>query len=497
MIKKNILANFIGRFWSVLSNFLFIPLYIKILGLESYSIISFMLVLNGIMIMMDAGLTATLSREFASSHNSKNDKLIIFKTLESCYFIIAVIIFVFIILVSKAIAYKWLNLENISPADVSLYLKIIGIEIGLRLLGHFYTGGFIGLEKQIKSNMYLVVYGVFRNGLVLIPILLNPSLKLFFLWQITITVLYVITIRMDMIHTLTKTTKLFFQRPEIEKSILSKVWKFAAGMMLISMVAGLNSQMDKLALSKLLSIEILGLYTLAFSLSRGLNILSTPVSVAILPRLTKLFTAGDKKNAVRIFSQAYLMVAIVVFSFAFSMALFSKELIWIWTNDMQLAERTFNYVPWISLGTSFLALQNLPFNIAVANGTTKYNNILGISSLILTLPGYWILTKVYGGVGAAITYSFVQVFSAQILLFIVNKKFMGLNFTTLFIKNIVIPILISSILTFSLYHLMDFTGGRLIVLLKIGFVVLCSLVVNIAVLIPKKQILKMFRKNKV
>lgn len=73
-MKKNILANFIGRFWGVLSNFLFVPLYIKILGLESYSIISFTLVLNGIMAMMDASLTATLSREFASRHNSENEK---------------------------------------------------------------------------------------------------------------------------------------------------------------------------------------------------------------------------------------------------------------------------------------------------------------------------------------------------------------------------------------------------------------------------------------
>lgn len=71
-MKKNIIANLIGRFWGILSNFLFIPFYIKLLGFESYSIISFSLMIAGIMAVLDAGLTATLSREFA--RNDKNEE---------------------------------------------------------------------------------------------------------------------------------------------------------------------------------------------------------------------------------------------------------------------------------------------------------------------------------------------------------------------------------------------------------------------------------------
>ena len=70
---KNIIANFIGKFWSILSGFLFIPLYINYLGFESYSIISFGLVISGLMAIMDAGLTATLSRELARKDNSHED----------------------------------------------------------------------------------------------------------------------------------------------------------------------------------------------------------------------------------------------------------------------------------------------------------------------------------------------------------------------------------------------------------------------------------------
>lgn len=495
-MKKNIFANFVGRFWGVLSGFLFVPLYINLLGIESFSLISFTLVLNGVLAMMDAGLTATLSREFASSKNSLNDKLKIYKSLESCYFIIITLVIVLLFSTSNLIANEWLNLDTISPEKVSFYIKIISFEVGLRLLAHFYSGGFIGLEKQVKSNIYQVLYGIVRNGLVLIPIFFSPSLTLFFVWQTITTLLFVIIIRFDLSLTLSKTVKMFFSKPIIEKQILKNIWKFAGGMMLISMVAGLNSQMDKLALSKLLPLEVLGLYTLAFALSRGLGVLSTPVSIAVLPRMTSLFTSGKKDEAIRVFNFAYLLVAILVFSFASSMSFFSKELIWVWTNNMELAEKAHFYVPWIAAGTSFLALQNLPFNVAIANGYTKYNNILGISSLIITLPGYWFLTKYYGGIGAAITYSFVQIIIGILFVYLINKKFLQINVITIYIKNFILPLIISFLITLSLREIIVLDGNRLVVLLKIGFIVLSTLTVNVIILIPKKVLISEIYKLK-
>ena len=61
-MKKNILANIVGKVWSVLSIFIFIPLYIRILGIEEFSIISFGILLTSITALLDSGLTSTLSR---------------------------------------------------------------------------------------------------------------------------------------------------------------------------------------------------------------------------------------------------------------------------------------------------------------------------------------------------------------------------------------------------------------------------------------------------
>jgi O-antigen/teichoic acid export membrane protein len=92
---RNIFANFLGRFWGFLSAFLFTPIYIKFLGVEAYSIISFSLVLTGFMFVLGSGLSTTLTREFALKTNSNYDKVNILKTFELFYYFISVVILLF------------------------------------------------------------------------------------------------------------------------------------------------------------------------------------------------------------------------------------------------------------------------------------------------------------------------------------------------------------------------------------------------------------------
>ena len=269
---KNIFANFIGRFWGYLSAFLFTPIYIKLLGVESYSIISFSLVLSGFMFVLGAGLSTTLTREFALKTNSNNDKVNAIKTFELFYYFISLVILLLFFTFSEFISHNWLNLDKVSPDDVSFLLKIIGFGISFQLLCEFYIGGFMGLEKQLKANKYQIIWGVFRNGIVIIPIYFFPSLKLYFIWQSIITIIYALVLRYNLIKEL-KVQIPIFRKPVFDKSVLKNTWKFAAGIFLVSLVASFNTQMDKLAISKLLPINILGYYTLAISLAQSISLI--------------------------------------------------------------------------------------------------------------------------------------------------------------------------------------------------------------------------------
>lgn len=493
---RNIIANFIGRFWSVLSNFLFIPLYIQLLGFESYSIISFGLVIAGLLAVLDSGLTATLSREFARSDQSLQEKERTFKTLETLYFIIATLSILIVVVFSGLIASDWVTSDSYTSKEISLFIKIIGFDVGFQLLIRFYLGGFLGLEKQIKSNLLQVAWGITRNGLVVLALLIHPSLKMFFVWQALSTIMFGF-ISGSMLRKEIRGAYLIGIN-KIEKRILSRIWKFAGGMLLISLVAALNTQMDKLAISKLLPIESLGYYTLAVSLSMGILVVVNPISVATLPRLTSLFTGKLLTEAKNLYNKINNIVSLLVFSLMVNIFYFSFELIWIWTGNLDIAAQSHNLLSYISIGVSFLALQIIPYNIAIANGYTKLNNIIGILSLIVTLPGYWFMTARFGAIGAAYVFSIVQVAITIIYLYFINKIFFqSANLIKIFIKPVLLPLLVTFVIAYLFTFIPDFfINSRLYTLAWIGLSTILTFTITLLILIPHAEIIKFSKQFK-
>ena len=487
-MKKNIIANFIGRLWGILSNFLFIPLYIHYLGFESYSIISFTLIISGLMAVLDAGLSATLSREFARLDNSHDEKIRIFRTLESSYFIIVGFCIILIFSLSGIVADNWLKLNSFTPNVIAYFLKIISIDVGFQLLLRFYMGGLLGLEKQVKANMYQVGLGILRNGLVVVAILFVPTLEMFFVWQAVSTVIFAILLRFSLCKILIG--RYFYFQLRIEKSVFKEVWRFAGGMLLISVVASLNTQMDKLAISKFLPIESLGYYTLSVSLAMGLIVLVNPISAALLPRFTALYSAGKSDEASILFDKINLLVAILVFSVMANMVFFAKELIWIWTGKMELAEHAHIFLPIISLSFTMLALQIIPFNIAIANGYTKLNNLLGLVSLLVTLPGYWLATKCYGAIGAAYVFCGIQTITTFIYLYFINKKFLKIKRVyMIYIKQMLLPPLISLPIACAFSFIPSWaTENRVYTLAWIGIATSVTLVITALIHLTKSEV---------
>lgn len=446
-MKKNILANIIGRFWSILSNFLFVPLYIKFLGFDSYSIISFTLVISGLMAILDSGLTATLSREFSRSDIQKDQKYSIFKTLEALYLGIVAVSIVFLFVFSEVVAENWITNVSFKPSQIIFFLRIISFEIGFQLMFRFYIGGLLGIEKQVTANLLQIGWGFFRNGLVVLLIYFYNKLEFFFMWQSCCTIVFAIIMKLVLeYYVLGKMT--FSVNFKIDMDVLKGVKKFALGMLLISLVAALNTQLDKLMITKLLSMQSLGVYTIAISLAQGLIVLISPIGTAVLPRFTAYYSSGQIESANDLYKKVNSLIIIIVFSIAATMIFYSYELIWIWTGDKTLALNVQNILPITAVTMAMIALQILPFNIAISNGYTKLNNILGISSIFVTLPGYWLATKFYGLVGASSMYCAVQIITTVIYYYFINKRYMKFSFYDIYIKQFLLPIGITLVCTF-------------------------------------------------
>ena len=64
-VRRNAIANFVGQGWTALIGLAFIPIYIRLLGIEAYGLVGVFAVLQSWLAILDLGLTPTLSREMA------------------------------------------------------------------------------------------------------------------------------------------------------------------------------------------------------------------------------------------------------------------------------------------------------------------------------------------------------------------------------------------------------------------------------------------------
>ena len=488
---SNSIANLLGKFWGALSNFIFLPIYINLLGIENYSIIAFTLILTSIMSILDVGLTSTLSRELASDKNSKKEKFNIFNTLETLYFFIVIISIIILFLLSEYLSNNWINLSHINPGSLAYFIKIVSFGIGLEIILKFYLGGLLGLEKQVLANKLIILWGMFRNGLIVIPVYFFPNLEIFFLWQTFSTLIFVFIIRLSLVKILSKNSNYILLK--IDNNVLKNNFTFALSMFFIALVAAINTQMDRIFLSKLLQLEVLGFYTIAFSISSIIQVFVQSLNSANLPRLTSLITSNKENEAVKIFDLFFKIITIFIITFGSTMILYGNEIIFIWTNNLDLALNTAQYIPYIALGTSALAFQGLFYNFAIANKFMIYNNIIGISSLIATVPLYLFLIKTYGGIGAGLSFAISQIVILFLYSFLINNKFIKKNLSY-YLMIFVSPIILSVLFHFITYNPILIQNSRWFILFYILMVFSINFSINTLIFFSSKQI-KSFVRN--
>lgn len=472
---KNIVANYISKLWVFASIYLFIPLYIKFLGVESYGVINFYTVILSILLFADAGLSATLSREFARSTDRIYTRNLLY-TIERLYFFIIFFIIIALFFFSDIIVDKFLHSNLISKEKLSICVKLMGVGIAFQFITTLYYSGLMGLQKQVLANTINVFWSFFRTGIVIVFLYFYPSLYTFFIWQIVSNFVFFLIMRLQLWKEIKD-----IHIPQFKLIIIKTVGTFALGMMAMSIISSLNSQVDKLVVSKYLSLEQFGLYSLAGVISQISILVITPLSMAILPNLTKHVENKNFVEIKKIFTQNSYIVATIVSITTISLMMFTKEIIYIWTGNEFISKSLEIIVKVLLLGSSFLALQFMPYILAISNGHTKTNIKMGIVTVIIIIPSLIYCIHKFGLIGATYPWLILNFISTFYLGYFVLNKFMKGEFNTWLFKNTLLPFIISSIPAVIVYFLTkDMQKGIYVLIYCVifGFLALiCNLLV--------------------
>jgi O-antigen/teichoic acid export membrane protein len=399
-VRQNALANLLGRGWSAVFAFAFIPVYVRLLGVEAYGLIGFFATLQAVFAILDMGMSTTLSRELArlsTTEGSAPEQRDLLRTLEIPYWSAAAAIGSLVLLLSPLIAHRWLSAEQLPPDAIQHTLIMMGLVVALQFPFTLYEGGFVGLQRQVPLNAIVIIGATLRFAGVVPVLLVRPTVTAFFTWQLIVSALQT-GLALVLLRRILPPTAL---RHRFRGELLRRIWRFAAGMTGISLTVAVLVQMDKIILSKMLPLGQFGYYTLAGALAGGLYMIISPIFSAVFPRFSQFVAAGDDRALRGLYHQACQAMSVALLPVALVLTIFPQEVVLAWTRNAGLATNTEWLVRLLVIGTALNGLMTIPYALQLASGWTRLALFGNILAIIVLAPSVVVLTRLYGAVGAA------------------------------------------------------------------------------------------------
>jgi len=400
-VRRNLLANYLGQGWVAVMGLAFIPLYIRYLGMEAYGLIGVFALMQAWLALLDMGMTPTLNREmarFTAGAHSPQSIRDLLRSLEILCFTIAAGIAVLVWTGSGYLAKGWLRAETLPTAVVAHALSVMALVVALRFVEGVYRGSLFGLQQQLWYNATSAGIATLRHaGAVGVLAFVSPTVEAFFVWQGLISVISIAVFAARVHRSIPPPARpARFSRAE-----LAGVWKFASGMLGITLLALVLTQVDKLILSRMLSLTAFGYYTLAATIAGALYMVISPVTQSIFPRMVELSTRGEEAALTSVYHQGAQLVTVLTAPAVMLICFFAAGAVFTWSGDVGLGVQTAPILVPLALGTFLNGLMWMPHQCQLAHGWTSLafkTNLIAVAVLVPAI--FWAVPR-YGAVGAA------------------------------------------------------------------------------------------------
>lgn len=455
-LKVNLVSNYFANLSIAILSIVFVPIYLKYLGPEGYGLIGIFSSLQVVLSVLDGGLSSALTRELAKVNDltgSINRVRNLVKTLGTIYWGLAFVIGLIASGLSPLITKFWVQPVSLSQDTILKAFILLSCSLIFYFPIGFYSGGLIGLHKQLTLNILRVFFALVKSvGSVLILLFVSNDVISFFLWNLIITIIQSLVFKITLWKCLPESeiTAVF------DKRELSNVWKFAVGITGISITAIILTQIDRIILSKVLSLDKFGYYSLASSIAVMLYQFVNPINQSFFPKFVSLIGLKDKNELRSTYRLSYQILGILVVPSSVILFFFSEELLLILTKDVVVSKNAWMVVSVLAIGTGLNALLNIPYQLSLSFGWTKFGLYQNIFLILIMSPLTIYLALKYGAVGGASAWAITNLIFIFITPVFIHKKLLNNESLNWYTNGLLVPLFITVTIVFSFKQIIQF-----------------------------------------
>lgn len=398
-MSRNLFAGLVNSVWTALIGLAVVPLYLKYLGIEAYGLIGLFVTTQAMLQLLDMGLAQTINREVARHSASGNFKEAgkLLHILAVVYWSMAGIIALSIMVLAPLIAGHWLQPRHLPQQTIEHAVMLMGLVVACRWPIGLYQGALIGAQRlTVSSGINMLMATIGNLGAVAVLAFISPTIQAFFIWQACVGLVYAATMRRAAWRVIGRSHETRFDIDEVKR-----IWRFSVGMGSVAVLGLILTQLDKVILSKILTLEDFGRYTLAGVVASGLFLLIVPMFNTMYPRFSALVRQNKTEDIAKLYVQGTRLLGVILFPISLAVAFFSDDLIFVWIGNSELSANVGPIVSLLAIGTAFNGVMYFPYALQLAYGMTRLPLIIISILIVVLVPLIILLTTSYGAIGGA------------------------------------------------------------------------------------------------
>jgi O-antigen/teichoic acid export membrane protein len=444
-----------SRIIATIIGIVFVPMYVKIIGVESYGLVAFYSTLSGSLIILDMGLSTAISRQVSiltTRPNGYKQTADLVLSVEVIYWVLSLLAGLTIILFASPIAQHWVKAKDLPIRTIWIAVMLMGGIFACSFPVGVYTGVMNSLNLQLPNAYIIIVGSLFKAvGVILALKYISSTIECYFIWQIAISLLVTITMRSYTWYILKKS--IFTTKARFSIQQLQTIWKFAAGITGISLITFFLSQIDKIVVSKYVTLDFVGYYGLAYTVAGTVTQVITPLNPILFPKFTTLVAQNNQKELVTLYHKSCRWIGVIVLPIGFTLILFAHQILLLWTHNPAITKNTAPILQVFAAGSICNSFMWIPYWYMLSKGITKftiYQNI--IASVILVPLLFWWIDR-YGALGASFVWLAVNAGYVFISIPIFHTLYLKGELKDWYIKDTLYPLFIVSLIAGTLKFL--------------------------------------------
>jgi O-antigen/teichoic acid export membrane protein len=465
--KRNVIANYVGAGVTALMAVAFVPVYVRYLGIASYGLIGIYSILQVWLSLLDMGMTPALSREMARFVAGSEETQALHNLLRSVEVIVSLVglaIALVVTLASGWLATRWAPTGNLPASTIAGAFSVMGVLVAVRFVEGVYRSSVVGLQRQVFLNVVTSSMATLRAvGAIGVLIFISPTTKAFFLWQGAVSLMTVAILR----HYVHRVLPVPPNRPRFSWQALKRIWAFAAGTLVITIQSLLLTQVDKIVLARMLTLEAFGYYTFAVTVSQLPGMATGPVASAFYPRLALLHRQGDEVALGANYHLAAQLMTVLLGSATLMLWLFGNQILEVWTKDRSLTGHTYTLAAVLCLGSFLNGLLVMPGQLQLAAGWTKLIIRINLLNIVVIVPALIFVARAYGAIGAAWMWVFLNASYGSMLIHFMHRQLLPKDKWKWCLGDVLAPFTAAAATAILLRMLVSGGGGRFFTIAKL------------------------------